>query len=156
MQHLARIPEDGNRSSRMPLGAQLSHHSSLSRFIPSSTPMGRARASSLRRSFGLGTPRSKPGISSRAFGPQSAMPSFMRTFGTMNLDKSTEFVPPDSAGELPDPEAQGWPAPPESEDGGSMTGSIKLDLKVCAPCCLKYLAAGLVSCHHKRALAGGC
>eukprot|EP00892_Ulva_mutabilis_P007162 jgi/Ulvmu1/4818/UM020_0103.1 len=138
MKHLARIPEGGSRSSRMPLGPQLSHHSSLSRFMPPSTPLGRNRASSFRRSFGLATPHNKPGISSRAFGPQSALPSFMRTFGTENLDKSTESVPVDVASEAPEHKAQGWDVALEGDEDGQGTGSIQLDLnlefRALAPC----------------------
>ena len=133
MQHLTRIPEDGSRSGGIALGPQLSQHSSLSRFVPPHTPFARARASNFRRSFGIGTPHSKAGISSRAFGPQSAMPSFMRTFGTENLDQSTESVPADFGHETQDQEVDASHGKAESDESTDMAGSIKLDLKVRDP-----------------------
>lgn len=60
------------------------------------------------------------------------MPSFVRTFGTDNLDKSTDSIPGDVLPELQDREAEAQPEQPSPDTNHSPAEYLKLDLKVCS------------------------
>lgn len=125
---LSRIPESGNRSGRLPFS---SHHSSISRVAPPRTPLGRVRGASFKWTHSSGTPQHKPGLTSRAFGAQSGLPPFMRSFGTENLDRSTDSIPGAEAGpNIKDHESQEPSEQVVSQAEHQTRGYVKLVIKV--------------------------
>lgn len=70
------------------------------------------------------------------------MPSFIRTFGTDILDKSTDSIPGDVLPEAQDREAEALPEQPLPDADYSPSEYIKLDLKVsnCDPTCVHCMA----------------